>query len=431
MDDLSKLTKKQLLDECAKLPLTGKYKSKNKSELITLIQNHKNANPNIPINKKLTVIDLFCGCGGFSTGFVQSGYFEIVAAIDIWDAAINTYRQNHDEKTTKIITADLTKFGPEKLDITGHMGAAPIDIIIGGPPCQGMSLGGRRDINDPRNSLFMEFCKYIKYFSPKMFLMENVMGLLSMKINIDVNMNTNANECAANANGGAATSTELVPDIIMREFAALGYTTHIAKLYASDYGVPQNRRRVIFIGVRADLGITAADPPKTIPDVKQRIAVGTVLEPREIIPQSYYLSAVALAGIAAKKQKSAAAKKGFGAQFLDLTKPSFTIPSRYYKDGYDALVKYSETEVRRLMPRELARIQSFPEDYKFVGSTKEIIMQIGNAVPVLFAYHLAKYAKSLLDGVVIPDDIHPHEQKIQHEPRIPQEQQIPDGKKEI
>jgi DNA (cytosine-5)-methyltransferase 1 len=108
------------------------------------------------------------------------------------------------------------------------------------------------------------------------------------------------------------------------------------------------------------------------------------------------LSEKAIIGIKNKKIKALENKNGFGAQYLDLNKPSFTIPARYWKDGYDALVKYSETEIRRLTILELKRIQSFPDDYILEGSKKDQIMQIGNAVACRFAYHLGKHLMKIL-----------------------------------
>jgi DNA (cytosine-5)-methyltransferase 1 len=110
----------------------------------------------------------------------------------------------------------------------------------------------------------------------------------------------------------------------------------------------------------------------------------------------HYLSEKALAGIANKKEVSKGKGFGFGAQMLDFEKPSYTIPARYWKDGYDALVRYNEKEIRRLTIVELKRIQSFPDEYIMVGSNKDIIMQIGNAVACKFAYHLGKHMINIL-----------------------------------
>ena len=135
---------------------------------------------------------------------------------------------------------------------------------------------------------------------------------------------------------------------------------------------------------------------KKIIDINNITAVKNILLPREQVDQSYYLSEKAIQGIKNKKEKAKANNNGFGAQILDLEKPSYTIPARYWKDGYDALVKYSDTELRRLTILELKRIQSFPNDYVIEGSKKDIIMQIGNAVACKFAYHLGKYIIDIL-----------------------------------
>ncbi len=319
-------------------------------------------------SNKLNVLDLFCGCGGMSQGLHDAG-LNIIAGIDWWDKAINSYKKNHSHMG---ICADLTQFPPEKFQKEYNIKNEHIDIITGGPPCQGMSMAGKRDVKDPRNSLFMEYVKYINYFKPKAFIMENVIGILSMK----------------NA------SNEKIIDIIMSYFNK-EYNCVICKLYASDFEVPQNRRRVIIIGIRKDLNIKPVEPTKILSE-SERVPVKNILLPRKDIDKSYYLSEKALLGIKKKKEKALANNNGFGAQFLDLNKPSFTIPARYWKDGYDALVKYSETEIRRLTILELKRIQSFPDTYILDGSKKDQIMQIGNAVACRFAYHLGKYIMKIL-----------------------------------
>jgi DNA (cytosine-5)-methyltransferase 1 len=312
-----------------------------------------------------TVLDLFCGCGGMSKGLTDAG-LNVIAGIDIWDKAINSYSKNFNHLA---LCKDLTKFSPEQFY---DLYKDEIDIIVGGPPCTGFSIAGKRDKNDPRNSLFMEFIKYLNYFKPKLFIMENVIGILSMK----------------------TANNEKVIDIIL-ENLQINYNCIICKLYASDFEVPQNRRRVIIIGIRKDLNIIPTEPDSILTK-ETRVPVKTVLLPREQIEQSYYLSDKAIEGIKKKKEKSKKEGKGFGAQFLDLNKPSYTIPSRYWKDGYDALVKYSETELRRLTILELKRIQSFPDDYIIEGSKKDIIIQIGNAVACKFAYHIGLHIKKLI-----------------------------------
>ena len=173
----------------------------------------------------MKVIDLFAGCGGLSLGFEMAG-FEIPLAIEKDEWASETYRYNH--KNTNVITKDIT-------EITNPLELLPpnteIDGIIGGPPCQGFSLSGNRDPKDPRNSLFMDFVRFVKAFKPNFFVMENVTGILSMKTK----------------NG------ELVKDLIYEEYKKAGYNLDVKILNAAEYGVPQTRIRVFFIGIRKDL----------------------------------------------------------------------------------------------------------------------------------------------------------------------------------
>jgi DNA (cytosine-5)-methyltransferase 1 len=311
---------------------------------------------------KLNVLDLFCGCGGMSKGLTEAG-LNVIAGIDIWDKAIESYNKNYEHKA---YCYDLTQISPEIFN--EKINKIIIDIICGGPPCQSFSIAGKRDKNDPRNALFMEFVKYLDFFKPKAFIMENVIGMLSKKT----------------ANG------EKVIDIIMEQLTK-NYNCIINKLYASDFEVPQNRRRVIIIGIRKDLNIQPKEPEIIIKSIDERIAVDKILLPREEIDKKYYLSERAIAGIENKKKINKEKNYGFGAQFLNFEKPSYTIPARYWKDGYDALVKYNEKEIRKLTILELKRIQSFPDDYIIIGSNKDVIMQIGNAVPCKLAYYLGKY----------------------------------------
>lgn len=379
--DISKMSKLELLEKCKELGIT-KCSSKNKSQLIELI-NGKNkvvGEPKIILSneeiapqntqiievdtKTLNVIDLFCGCGGMSKGLTDAG-LNVIAGIDIWDKAVESYNKNYHHKA---YCADLTQLPPEKFNELYNKENKNVDILVGGPPCQSFSIAGKRDKNDPRNALFMEYVKYLDYFKPKAFIMENVIGMLSKKT----------------ANG------ENVIDIIMEQLNR-NYNCIINKLYASDFEVPQNRRRTIIIGIRKDLNILPKEPEPIIKSVQDRIPVKNILIPKEEVDKKYYLSEKALAGIENKKGVNKEKGFGFGAQMLDFDKPSYTIPARYWKDGYDALVKYNEKEIRRLTITELKRIQSFPDNYIIDGSNKDIIMQIGNAVACKFAYYLGKY----------------------------------------
>lgn len=375
------MNKFELLEKCKELGIT-KCSSKNKSQLITLI-NGKNkvieestvvlsnvetppqSTPIIEVDAKtLNVIDLFCGCGGMSKGLTDAG-LNVIAGIDIWDKAVESYNKNNHHNA---YCADLTQLSPETFNELYNKENKIVDILVGGPPCQSFSIAGKRDINDPRNALFMEYVKYLDYFKPKAFIMENVIGMLSKKTE----------------NG------EKVIDIIMEQLNK-NYNCIINKLYASDFGVPQNRRRTIIIGIRKDLNILPTEPELIIKSKDDRVPVKTILLDKKDVDKSHYLSERAIQGILNKKERSKERGAGFGAQFLNMNKPSYTIPARYWKDGYDALVKYNETDIRRLTVLELKRIQSFPDDFILMGSKKDMIMQIGNAVACQFAYYLGKY----------------------------------------
>ena len=180
----------------------------------------------------MNLIDLFAGCGGLSTGFEIAGY-SIPLAIekDAW--ASETYKKNH--PNTKVITEDITQV--KELNNLLDNKNITIDGIIGGPPCQGFSLSGNRDKNDPRNSLFMEFVRFVKYFNPKFFVMENVKGILSMKTKNNDN----------------------VKDIIKEQFINANYKVEIFILNAAEFGVPQSRERVFFIGYKNSYNFTRED----------------------------------------------------------------------------------------------------------------------------------------------------------------------------
>jgi DNA (cytosine-5)-methyltransferase 1 len=326
-------------------------------------------------NLKPKVVDLFCGAGGLSTGFRMAG-FEVILGIDHIPVFCETFEKN-DHKS---ICGDIREITIKQ--INNAVENQKVDIVVGGPPCQGFSMAGRRDPKDPRNSLFMEFVRIVDGLKPKFFVMENVPGILTMKT----------------ANG------ELVKDIILREYEKIGYKVEVKKLHSADYGVPQKRKRVIFIGTNTDRRINFPEPthskePKMKLDgtiTKKWVPVSTVLLPKEKVPQSFFHGPKMIEGFNRRKKRNEENGKGFGAQYLRPDEPSFTISARYWKDGSDALVKYSETEIRMLTPEECAAIQTFPSDYKWCGSKKEIYTQIGNAVACLMGKAIAEEIKKRL-----------------------------------
>ena len=167
---------------------------------------------------KYKVIDLFCGIGGFSYGFEMTNKFEVVVGADIWDVALNTFKTNH--KKTKLINEDITKIDERYWDEYKGL----VDVIIAGPPCQGFSMSGKRQIGDKRNSLFEEVVRITSIVEPKYVVIENVVGLLSM----------------TNKEG------DDIKELIKKEFNNLGYRVDYKVLNAAEYGVPQARKRVVF-----------------------------------------------------------------------------------------------------------------------------------------------------------------------------------------
>ena len=170
----------------------------------------------------MRIIDLFAGCGGLSKGFEMAG-FEIPGFVEFWDPAIKTHKRNFPNSI--LLGKDITEISNDDIkDIQNKIGK--IDGIVGGPPCQGFSTIGKRDKNDPRNSLFKDFLRFVDVLEPKFFLMENVRGILSTKTQ----------------------ENEFVIEIIINEFEKLGYKADFKLLNAADYGVPQMRNRVFVFG---------------------------------------------------------------------------------------------------------------------------------------------------------------------------------------
>lgn len=182
-----------------------------------------------------TVVDLFSGPGGFSEGFRQEG-FNVLVGVDYDENSARTYKKNHPESA--FVQGDIESISPEEVMEKGGFSRSEVDVVIGGPPCQGFSLAGNRDEEDDRNELFKEFADHIQSLNPKYFVMENVTGLLSMD----------------------TSEGEPVIDAIQDRFSDIGYTTQYKTLTASDYGAPQNRDRVFIIGTRTDQQVTFPTP---------------------------------------------------------------------------------------------------------------------------------------------------------------------------
>ncbi len=329
--------------------------------------------------KRTTVLDLFCGAGGLSKGFEMAG-FEIIGGIDFDKYSIDTFKTNHPNSVA--VCGDIKKIDAK--DFLKSTGRSNVDLIIGGPPCQGFSMAGRRDPKDPRNSLFIEFLRFVKDLRPKWVVIENVPGILTSRLS----------------------EGKLVRDIIENEFKKLGYKIEHRKLNSADYGVPETRKRVIFIGTRTDKPISYPRPTHSkkyranvvLQKIEPWVPVKEILLPKSKVDKKFFHTPRMIEGFKKRKARNEKMGRGFGFQILDLNKPSYTISARYWKDGSDALVKYSENEMRMLTPLEAARVQSFPDDFIFCGSKREQYRQIGNAVPCLLAKAVAEEIKKGLQN---------------------------------
>lgn len=343
----------------------------------------------MPKKRKPTVIDLFCGCGGLSLGFEMAG-FEVTLAIDNWEDALVTYRHNHGDTST--LNADLLNLSPEKVEKDFNL--RKVDVIVGGPPCQGFSIAGKRIIDDDRNKLYKSFVRFVEYFKPSAFVMENVPNILSI------------------GNGA-------VKAAILSDFSSLGYNVTYKILTASDYGVPQNRRRAIFVGL---LGGEYEFPK---PTSKERVTAKEALSdlPEDSLndgddypvePQSEFQKLMREKSngvynhqitIHNDKTIKIISLVPDGGNYKDLPpelretrkvhiawtrlnsqKPSFTIDT-----GHRHHFHYAFNRIPTV--RESARIQSFPDDFVFLGSRTSQLKQVGNAVPSLMAYAIAKQLK--------------------------------------
>lgn len=317
------------------------------------------------------IVDIFCGASGLSTGFSKEG-FEILLGIDYFDSALKTFKNNH--KEASILNKDIRKITSE--EIKKEIKNKKIHVLVGGPPCQGFSMAGKRQPNDPRNSLFKEYVRFVKELNPEIFLMENVRGLLSMK-------NEEGRE---------------VINIILNEFKKIkDYNIELYNINTADYGVPQKRNRIFVIGYKKKYAFTF--PKQSHSKIKKNelkkwVGLRKIILPKEKVEKKYFFSQRLIDGFLRRERENKKRGLGFGWKFLDDNEPSSTISARYYKDGAEALVRYDnsfkEGSIRRLTPKECALIQSFPKSFKFYGSDNEVYKQIGNAVPPKMAQAIAK-----------------------------------------
>lgn len=350
--------------------------------------------------KKYKLLDLFCGAGGLSCGFERNN-FEVVKAIDFAPHAINTYNHNRVVKVAEV--KDVKEIDEEYVRQLGK-----IDGIIGGPPCQGFSTAGDRIIDDERNVLYREYFKILEMVNPKFFLIENVVGILTF------------------AKGA------IVADINKRA-SQLGYEVVMEVLNTQDYGIPQIRRRVIFVGIKKNLVHGKFEFPKPTGEVVTiEEAIGDLpsLDKEEDNtkynkePETEYERYIRNGCIELHNHMQSAhteeVKKAIslvpeGGDMRDipeehrggrnyhalLRKMDRKKPSLCIDTGHRTYFHYEELRVPSV--REAARLQSFMDDYVFMGPKQEQYKQVGNAVPPMLAELISLEIQQYLEEVILDE----------------------------
>ena len=349
----------------------------------------------------MNCIDLFCGCGGLSKGFLDAGY-NVLVGVDNNQPALDTFKLNH--KGGVPLNADLSK--QETFDkIKELSGGNSIDVIIAGPPCQGFSLTGPRNFDDPRNKLYLAVIEMVRQYQPKAFIIENVPGMATLY------------------NGE-------IKNEILRRFRAMNYNIECKILCAADYGVPQTRKRLIFMGVQSDIGkpkfpnpilspedyVTCKDAISDLPSLVDDLGseessyseepkteyqkkmrgncnilhnhVGTrhtqlVIDTISLVPEGGNYKDLPSGWGESRKFHEAWTR-------YDGNKPSKTIDT-----GHRNHFHYKWNRVPTI--REDARLQSFPDDFIFVGTKTQQNRQVGNAVPPLLGFALGNAIKSIIN----------------------------------
>ena len=358
------------------------------------------------MEKHLTAIDLFAGCGGLSRGFIDAG-FKILLGVDNDEMALKTFKHNHEG--AQALRVDLSNFD-EFSKIDHALDGQRVDVVIAGPPCQGFSLTGPRNFDDDRNKLYLSVIEAIQRYKPKAFVIENVPGM------------------------GTLYKGEIKQEVINR-LQALGYNVVSDVLCTADYGVPQKRKRLFFVGVLKDLGVprmphatnapenyvtcrqALSDLPPRIPCDAEPQWIGQEEDDYTAPPETSYqkkmrAKSTTLFNHVATKHKQFVIDtiklvpeggnhkdlpKGVGEsrKFNEAwTRYHGDKPSKTIDTGHRNHFHYEYHRVPTI--RENARLQSFPDDFVFFGSKTQQNRQVGNAVPPLMGYHLGQVLKEIM-----------------------------------
>lgn len=351
-----------------------------------------------------TLLDLFCGAGGLSLGFCLTNRFQLLAGIDNNLSALKTFYANHPEASTKFaMPQDICTLTGE--DLLLALNIKRIDVIIGGPPCQGFSVAGKREMEDSRNHLVWDFFRLITELHPRAFVMENVPGVLLAK----------------------DPSGQKLIDVLRDGYEAAGYKCTLWRLNAIDYGVPQVRKRTFLIGVKG-CPVPGIPEPTTL-SVKDLFntyshvvtvadAFSDLPEPIVNEPQHYnggpytdyqrylrkgseilcnHTPSIHKPDMVERLRRQKPATRLYPNWNHSWYKLDFNRPAPTVKENHRAPFVHP-TEPRVTTPRECARLQSFPDRYLFYGTKTAQLIQIGNAVPPLLGQAIANQLVLTMDG---------------------------------
>lgn len=353
------------------------------------------------MNKKLTAVDLFSGCGGFSFGFQQAG-FHVLLGVDNTDSALRTFQKNHDG--SKVLNLDLHE--NTSIDrIVETVKKDGVDVIIAGPPCQGFSLTGTRNENDERNTLFNSVFRLAAKVNPKALIIENVPGFIKLY------------------NGKAK-------DEVLRICEEMGYSCNFKLLFAPDYGIPQIRKRVFFVALKKEYGLfefpepthtpenymTCHDAIDDLPDLNDTLGSEEMSydkpAKREYQKQMRNGSKIIFNHIGTQhtdhvinvishvpeggNHKDLPPGVGDSRKFNEAwTRYHSKRPSKTIDTGHRNHFHYKWNRVPTV--RENARLQSFPDNFVFLGNKTEQNRQVGNAVPPLLGKVIAEQLKKYIN----------------------------------
>lgn len=392
----------------------------------------------------MIAIDAFAGCGGFSRGCLDAG-IDVVSAIDIYGSAVETYKINNGDHIIKGNIRENEFYDQFIEPACGHDDEC---LVIGSPPCQGFSLAGMRDLIDPRRFLVKDYLRVVKTIKPVAFVMENVPGIMSSRLLVEHcdrrvvayfellsklkqnkllyrHKKSESNKAfvmdAVNALASYKEKFYITDALIKKNTIEtiiyitnnahwLGYKTIVKKIDAASYGVPQHRERVFVIGIAKDAGIEPCFPaadhfkhqwmslfgeaPKQF--VTTRDAIHDLEDAKENVEFSHVFTKHDEKFL--KKMKSLETGESvYGTFKQSYQKIDPDKPSPCVTENHGGTFVHWKKDSRLLTPREIARLQTFPDTFKFIGTKSQVLKLIGNAVPCLLACKIVSHVKKLIE----------------------------------